>query len=77
MLCTVGHQDYLQQRESQKEISAEGQRYTSYSPEMRGKPAHEFKEATLKFMELQKARDEAISRLDKHRKRKARKGKKP
>lgn len=46
------------------------------SPEMRGKPPEEFKEATLKFMELQKARDEAISRLEKHRKRRARKGKK-
>jgi DnaJ-domain-containing protein 1 len=47
------------------------------STEMRGKPAEEFKEATLKFMALQKARDEAISRLKKHKERKPRKGEKP
>jgi len=44
------------------------------SPEMIGKSDAEFREATLKFMAIGKAKDDVLSRLAKHRKRK--KGKK-
>jgi hypothetical protein len=45
------------------------------SPEMIGKSDAEFREATLKFMAVGKARDDVLDRLKTHRKRKAKKGK--